>query len=127
MEDTSAKQPQTDKNEALVQSLGAYLRDIKAKDVVVLDVRNQCSWSDWFVLATYNSQGHLRGLIDELDVWAVTQDVRLGRPKKKQVNEWMLIDWGNIVIHLFSEKARAYYELEKLWFNAPASAYTLSS
>jgi ribosome-associated protein len=39
--------------------------------------------------------------------------------EKKQVNDWMLVDWDDIVIHLFSESARSYYELEKLWFSSP--------
>ena len=109
--------------ETLVQELGAYLNDLKAKDVLVMDVRGLCTWADWFVLATYNSQGHLKGLVEELDVWAVAHDIPSGRPKKKQVNEWMLIDWDEVVVHLFSDKARQYYELEKLWFNAKVTHF----
>lgn len=99
--------------------LGRFLEDAKARDVVVLDVSETCSWADTFVIATYNSQGHLKGLVQELDQWGTE---RLGRnarkPKKNQVNDWMLVDWDDIVIHLFSETSRAYYELEKLWFSA---------
>jgi ribosome-associated protein len=39
--------------------------------------------------------------------------------KKSQVNEWTLVVWDDVIIHLFSESARSYYELERLWFNAP--------
>lgn len=102
----------------LVQ-LGQFLEDAKARDVVVLDVSEACSWADTFVIATYNSQGHLKGLVQELDQWASEHlEQRPRRPKKNQVNDWMLIDWDDTVIHLFSEKSRAYYELEKLWFSA---------
>jgi len=106
-------------NHESITRLARFLEDAKAKDVTVLEVRDHCSWADIFVIATYNSQGHLKGLISELEVWAdenVPSAPR--RPKKNQVNDWMLIDWDETVIHLFSETARSYYELEKLWFNA---------
>ena len=104
----------------LVERLGQYLSDAKARQVLVLDVESTCSWASQFVIATYNSQGHLKGLVQELDDWSSLNlpDVPR-RMKKNQVNEWMLVDWDDIVIHLFSENARNYYELEKLWFNAP--------
>ncbi len=104
----------------LVKRLGQFLSDSKARQVVVLDVEATCSWASQFVIATYNSQGHLKGLVQELDSWStefVPDAPR--RMKKNQVNEWMLVDWDDIVIHLFSENARNYYELEKLWFSAP--------
>ena len=106
-------------NAALMTSLGHFLEGAKARNVVVLDVRETCSWADTFVIATYNSQGHLKGLVQELDQWAQENlEAVPHRPKKNQVNEWMLVDWDDIVIHLFSESARSYYELEKLWFTA---------
>lgn len=106
-------------NAELMTKLGKFLEGAKARDVVVLDVREQCSWADTFVIATYNSQGHLKGLIQELDQWADANLVSVPhRPKKNQVNDWMLVDWDETVIHLFSESARSYYELEKLWFTA---------
>ena len=106
-------------NNELLTALGRFLEDAKARDVVVLDVRDTCSWADTFVIATYNSQGHLKGLVQELDQWAhENMDSVPHRPKKNQVNDWMLVDWDDTVIHLFSESARTYYELEKLWFSA---------
>ncbi|MEI8092692.1 MAG: ribosome silencing factor [Spirochaetales bacterium] len=100
--------------------MGQFLHDSKARDVLVLDVASTCSWASTFVIATYNSQGHLKGLVQELDDWSAENlPDAPHRPKKNQVNDWMLIDWDDIVIHLFSESARSYYELEKLWFNAP--------
>jgi len=109
---------QTD-HETTMTRLGTFLEGAKARDVVVLDVRDTCSWADTFVIATYNSQGHLKGLISELDDWASENlESAPHRPKKNQVNDWMLVDWDDTVIHLFSESARSYYELEKLWFTA---------
>jgi ribosome-associated protein len=108
----------SDNNELMI-NLARFLEDAKARQVVVLDVRGTCSWADTFVIATYNSQGHLKGLVQELDDWAAENLENVPhRPKKNQVNEWMLVDWDDTIIHLFSENARSYYELEKLWFAA---------
>ncbi len=108
----------SDNNELKIE-LGKFLEDAKARNVVVLDVRESCSWADTFVIATYNSQGHLKGLVQELDAWASTHWGSVPRhPKKNQVNEWLLVDWDDTIIHLFSENSRNYYELEKLWFTA---------
>jgi len=102
-----------------MEKLAHFLEDAKARQVVVLDVSETCSWASTFVIATYNSQGHLRGLVQELDQWAEeNMEMRSRKHKKNQVNEWMLVDWDDTVVHLFSETARSYYELEKLWFNA---------
>ena len=58
-------------------------------------------------------------LVQELNQWASEHlEVMPRTPKKNQVNDWMLLDWDDTVIHLFSETSRAYYELEKLWFSA---------
>lgn len=103
----------------LMPRLAHFLEGAKARDVLVLDVRETCSWANTFVIATYNSQGHLKGLVSELDQWAQENLESVPhRPKKNQVNDWMLVDWDDTVIHLFSESARSYYELEKLWFTA---------
>jgi len=106
-------------NDKTMIELAQFLEGAKARHVTVLDVSGACSWADTFVIATYNSQGHLKGLVSELDGWAETHlEGARSRPKKNQVNEWLLIDWNQTVIHLFSETARTYYELEKLWFSS---------
>jgi len=106
-------------NNDLAIRVAQFLEGAKARQVVALDVSSTCSWADTFIIATYNSQGHLKGLITELDQWASENLPNAPqRPKKNQVNDWLLVDWNETVIHLFSESARSYYELEKLWFNA---------
>ena len=104
----------------LASALGRFLSDSKARDVVVLDVDKHCSWARLLVIGTYNSVGHLKGLVQDLDAWSSEHFPEAPRHmKKNQVNDWMLVDWDDIVIHLFSESARSYYELEKIWFSAP--------
>lgn len=101
-----------------VKKIVAFLEEQKAREVVAIDVSKVCSWTDAFVIATYNSQGALRGLIKEFGDFMAKEDlVYSERQKKIEINEWVLLDLDYIVVHLFSEKAREFYDLERLWFN----------
>lgn len=102
-----------------ILQLGPFLTELNAKDVVILDIRKECSWASIFIIATYNSEGHLKGLIYELNHWLGEHNLEgIQGSFKKQMNDWVLLDLGDLIVHLFSQKARAYYELEKVWFKA---------
>jgi ribosome-associated protein len=110
---------------SLVQALALArtLANHNGGDVVVLDVSTQAGWADCFVIATATSSAHLRGLArfaeDEVASLGLQ---RLGRRTNlADDDEWLLLDLGTIVIHVMTERARAFYELEKLWFQSPAT------
>lgn len=105
------------------------LDDHKARDTLVIDIGDKCSFTDFFVIATVNSAGHLRGLIDRLEETFRAHDIEpMRRPRRVQESGWTLIDCGFIVVHLMSDEMREFYELEDLWFTGtvifgdPASA-----
>jgi ribosome-associated protein len=90
----------------------------KAKDLVVLDFRGVTSFTDFFVICTSTSQRQAQAIADEI-----------GQKLKKigevpvsvegyDAAEWLLLDYGDFVVHIFSESARAYYQLERLWRQA---------
>jgi ribosome-associated protein len=97
--------------------LGELLRDHNGKDVVVLDLRKLNIWTDFFIIATVTSHTHVQGLLRHIGEFAGEKDLEiLRRPRKSGPdNEWNLVDMGNIVVHLMSERARSFYELERLW------------
>ena len=101
--------------------VATLLNDAQARDTVALDLRDNCSFADYFVVTTVNSQGHLRGLILQLDELFAELDVDPLHPRKRDsAIGWVLIDLGFAVIHLMSEEMRAFYELERLWFGSQA-------
>ena len=112
---------ETNKNmrEAAV-ALGTLLADHKGEDVKVLDVSGSNTWADYFIIATVTSSAHSRGL--QKHVYDTLKDLSLTiHPTKRKIpdgDEWMLIDLGDIVVHLMTETARSFYDLEKLWFGA---------
>lgn len=101
------------------QTIAQHLTDGLARQVVALDVSQICSWCDTFVIGTVNSQTHLQGLIQELHKTAGEKTwVIRSWPKKSEVNDWTFVDLGDLVVHLFTEKARDFYELDRLWYQA---------
>jgi ribosome-associated protein len=102
-------------------ALARVLADHNGADVVVLDVAAQAGWTDRFVIATATSSAHLRGLARFVDEELAKLGLaRLNRSTFSEDDEWLLIDLGIVVVHVMTERARAFYELEKLWFQSPA-------
>jgi ribosome-associated protein len=93
--------------------------DNRATDLVVLDLRELTSEFDYFVLATGTSRRQLHAIAEEID-HALEDDLgdrRLGREGFDE-SRWILLDYGNVVIHLFDQETRDYYRLEDLWGQA---------
>ena len=98
------------------QKLCAFLEDHKGQEVTTIDVSEDCSWTDCFIICTVTSLGHLRGLARE--IWGEIDSLGLEvRNRHKAVGDdgLELIDCGHIVIHLMSREMRDFYSLEKLW------------
>jgi ribosome-associated protein len=100
-------------------AIAAAIADHKGADVVVMDVSALAGWTDRFVIATATSSVHLRGLervaVEEAAALGLDQ---LHKGSSADDDEWLLVDLGDVVVHLMTERARGFYELEKLWFQA---------
>lgn len=92
--------------------------DKKATDVVILDLRKATDFTDYFVLASGSNQRQIVAVAD-----AVLETLRAIGLKPKHVEgyprgEWILLDFEDLVVHVFTEKTRAFYDLERLWGGA---------
>jgi ribosome-associated protein len=99
-------------------SIGDLLKDHRADDVLVLDLRQMNIWTDFFIIATTTSNAHMDGLERHIKEFCLERNIEIIRksPKPKAENdEWRLIDLGVMVIHLMSRQTRNFYELERLW------------
>ncbi len=93
-----------------------YLEDHKVRDVAVLDLTPDCSWTDCFVVGTVSSVAHLKGVAHQM--WDLLKELGLevsNRHKTPGDDGWELVDCGDIVVHLMSPELREFYNLEKLW------------
>ncbi|MCX7025651.1 MAG: ribosome silencing factor [Spirochaetes bacterium] len=103
----------------LAASVARILATHNGQETVLLDLSGMTSWTDFFVVTTATSSTHLRGLLR--NVLDETKPLGLDPFRKPQLSdddEWCLVDFGWIVVHIMSEGARAFYELERLWFQA---------
>ena len=103
--------------EEKAKEIAKLMEDGKGNDVVVLDISQLNSWTDYFIIVTVNSSTHWQGLYKQVKDYIKQNDLEVHVTNKKSPDgdDWNLIDLGSIVIHLMSEQARAFYDLEKLW------------
>ena len=87
----------------------------KAIDLTVLDLRGIASFTDFFVIATGANKRQVQAISDEVVEQLKHLGTRSARVEGYQTAEWILIDYGDFVFHVFDEKARRFYDLERLW------------
>lgn len=91
------------------------LEDNKAEDIVSLDVHDLTSVTDWMVICSATSKRHAHALGDHVVTKVKAQGVRPLGVEGGNQNEWLLVDLGDIVIHIMLPEIRKFYSLEKLW------------
>lgn len=98
--------------------------DNRGRDIVVLDMSPVTPMCDYFVIATGSSRRQLHAIAEEIDRTLVQElgDERLGQEGYRE-SRWILIDYGNVVVHLFDDETRGYYALENLWAEATRVAW----
>jgi ribosome-associated protein len=91
----------------------------KAEDPVILDVRKLCSFTDFFVILSGRSTRHVQGLAETIE--EELRSRRLSTTKAEGLNEgtWVLLDYNDIVVHIFYSETRKFYDIEGLWHDAP--------
>ncbi len=110
------KQQQKELAERLAQTAAAALEDKKGMDVRILPVGEQTVLADYFVIATASSNTHVHALADEVE-FQVRQQLNLSPDHIEgyRNNIWELMDYGSVVIHIFTAEGRSFYDLERLW------------
>ena len=95
----------------------------KGEDLVVLDLRGISSFTDFFVITHGNSPRQNVALYECVEEELKKEDIRPLSVEGKEHTEWILMDYGSFIVHIFSKRAREYYSLEKLWGDAQKISY----
>jgi ribosome-associated protein len=109
---------------AIALAAAEAARDKQATDVVVLDVAELLSITDYFVICSTSSNRQSKTVIEAVED-RVRRDLDL-RPVRREGEAdagWWLLDYVDVVVHVFGEEERAYYDLERLWSDAPRPAW----
>ncbi|MDR0922007.1 MAG: ribosome silencing factor [Lactobacillales bacterium] len=91
----------------------------RAEDILALDVRKVSLLADYFVITHGNSERQINAIVDEIVDQEEKAGVILKRVEGKEGGKWILIDLGDVIVHVFQESERSFYNLEKLWSDAP--------
>ena len=92
----------------------------KARNITLLETRNVTVLADYFLICTANSSTHIKTLSDEVSKALEEQGERTLRTEGYRNGGWVLVDFGCLVVHIFTEDVRKFYNLERLWADAPA-------
>ena len=110
----------TDSGEALAVIAARSASDMKATDVVVLDVGPVLSIAGFFVIAAASNPRQVRAVVDEVESRIKAETGRSPvRTEGVREQQWTLIDYGDVVVHIFLESVREFYEIERLYMDAP--------
>ena len=101
-------------DEPILMALAAAAEK-KAINIVVLDLREIASFTDFFVIASGANERQVQAISDEVVETLKKAGTPVTRVEGYKTAEWILLDYGDFVMHIFNEKARAFYDLERLW------------
>ena len=120
-EPATTDQPVAVESEALADRIAALAADKKAQDIRVFDLRGIVSYTDFFVICTGNTERQTKAIHDAIRQELKDADgVLPRRVEGDREGRWVLMDYLDCVVHIFTPDARSYYRLEQLWGDAPS-------
>jgi ribosome-associated protein len=102
-----------------VQLICRAALDRKADDVVIMDMTQRSSFCDYFVVMSAPSTVRVRAIVDHIEETMKREGMPALHKEGTQEAVWVLMDFGNVIAHVFYHEKRAFYDLEKLWGDAP--------
>jgi ribosome-associated protein len=97
--------------------------EVKARHLIILDLRGISSIADHFLICSADSDRHVRAIADHIGACLEKVQIRPHHREGYQAARWILLDYHAVVIHIFDDETRRYYNLERLWADAPQQEY----
>ena len=101
--------------------------ELKAGDVVILDVSRLASFADYFVICGGRSNRQVQGIAERIEAELKDLGVKPIGVEGTREGHWILMDYGDVIVHVFYEATRLFYDLESLWAEAPAVRFDQSA
>ncbi|HDO34731.1 MAG TPA: ribosome silencing factor [Nitrospirae bacterium] len=102
-----------------VRIIASTVRDKKAKDVTVLELKEISIITDYFVVCSGESTTQVRAIVDHIEERLRSQGFRPAGVEGYRNSQWILMDFGDVIVHVFEDETRKFYTIEKLWLDAP--------
>ncbi len=110
--------PENPQAHALARRIADTVAGMKGHDVLVLDVRGKASYADYVVIASGDNERLVSAMADGIDEQLRPEGTRPLSTEGAGQGHWVLLDYGDVVVHLFQQDARSFYDLEGLWADA---------
>ena len=101
--------------ENMIKLVHGALENMKAKDIVELDVRERSSITDYMIIASGTSKRHVGSVAEEVIIQAKAEGLMPLGTEGQGAGDWVLVDLGDVVVHVMMPDARDFYDLERLW------------
>ena len=111
-------------SDQLLDHIITALEDGKAEDIVKIGLRGKSEMADWMVIASGRSSRQVTSLADQIVDGLKQEHGRLSKIEGKDSGDWVLIDAGDVIVHLFRPEVREFYQLEKMWLTPGAASAT---
>ena len=115
MSKVSKSSPTPMKPEAIKKLALQALDALKAENVIIIDVRNHANFTDFMIIASGSSTRHVKSIANEVIETAKSGNLPPLGVEGEDVGEWILVDLGDVIVHVMLPETRQFYELEKLW------------
>ncbi|HBH28241.1 MAG: ribosome silencing factor [Desulfofustis sp. PB-SRB1] len=93
--------------------------DSKGEEIAVLDVRGMCSFADYFVIVSGRSTRHVQAMAENIEHELRSKRINTSRAEGLREGTWVLLDFGDVIVHVFYHEQREFYDLDGLWHDAP--------
>lgn len=103
----------TNKEYALLA--GKVLSDKKAQDIVIIDIQGKATFADYFVICSGTSERQILSLLDDIESAFAKEDLFVKSIEGRQGSGWILMDFGDVIVNLFTKEMREKYSIEKVW------------
>lgn len=104
--------------ETLLEKITSLLENKKAIDLKTIDIKDKTTLADYFVIASGTSSTHIKSLADYVEVELKKESIYPYKIEGRDSNSWILMDYEDVIVHLFTQQDREHYNLEDLWEQA---------
>ena len=107
----------------LANKIAKFASDKKAKDILLLNMAGLSPVTDYYVICSATNTTQVRTIADNIEDELAKEEVFVNHKEGYQDSRWVLMDYGDVVVHVFLEEERDFYNLEHLWADAPSEAF----